>query len=149
MDYKAVDETRCNSLEHYGILGMRWGVRRSKNQLARASKNAAYRAKAENKLERMKRKNTTKNRRLLSDDEIKAKLARLKLEKEYDQLSQEDLSPGKKATQKFLSEKGNKIATTVTAGIAGWVTAEMVSYGKKQLPKAKAAMNAYFAKKKA
>ena len=107
-----------NQLVHYGIKGMKWGVRRTDAQLARA------RGKSEQKSEdaRIKatRKNDSKNRRKLSDAELKQKIERLKLEKQFKDLTDEDVSPGKKMAADILKSAGTKVLTTAAAGAAAY-----------------------------
>jgi hypothetical protein len=57
-------------LEHHGVKGMRWGVRRSRSQLARESKSR-----------------TGKDIKDLSDDELRKLVTRMNLEQQYKSLS--------------------------------------------------------------
>lgn len=59
-----------NSLAHYGILGMRWGVRRTPEQLERASRKAPGKELSE-----------------LSDEEVQARIDRINLERRYKDLT--------------------------------------------------------------
>lgn len=88
-------------LAHYGVRGMKWGVRK--------------RSKREEKL-RAKRFKTANNRRHLSDEDLKKHIDRLQNEKKLKQLVEEDLTPGKAAAKKIMSESGQKVARTVLAG---------------------------------
>lgn len=97
-------------LYHHGIKGQRWGVRHYQNpdgSLTEAGKNRY--AKSD-------RRHSLKNRRNLSDDELRKRINRLKLEKEYKQLSDEDLYPGKKFCNRFLEQYGSKVLVTVASG---------------------------------
>lgn len=78
-----------DSLEHYGVKGMRWGRKR------RAKKEAAEKAAAE--------KEAVKT---MSDDELKRKINRIKLEREYAKLTEPQVSEGRKAVVKLLREVG-------------------------------------------
>ena len=66
-------------LQHHGILGMKWGVRRTPEQLARARKSSNE-PKDEKDSEKKKIKDMT-------DDELKSRISRLELEKRYKDLS--------------------------------------------------------------
>ena len=84
-------------LAHHGILGMKWGVRRSEAQLARA------------------RGHSSKS----SDDknaDLKKKIERLKLEREFKNLTEDDIAPGRKYVSEILSASGKKALTVAAAG---------------------------------
>lgn len=87
-------ELAADILEHYGVKGMRWGVRkRSANGKARTTF-----AKAPSKL---------------SDAELTKRIKRMETEKRYNQLNRQDVSRGKEAATEVLTNSGKKIATTI------------------------------------
>ena len=106
-----------NELYHYGVLGMKWGVRKSRPSSTRSSR----RKKKSNEpspdfKERTKRKSDLKNRRTLSDEELKRKIERLKMEREFKELTKEDIDPGKKFASEVMSSAGKKVLTAAAAG---------------------------------
>ena len=89
-------------LAHHGILGMKWGVRRSEAQLARARGHSSK--SSDDKNEVSARKAAVKNRRTMSDADLKKKIERLKLEREFKNLTE------------ILSASGKKALTAAAAG---------------------------------
>ena len=61
-------------------------------------------------------KKDIKDRRTLTDEEIKQRIDRIKLEKQFKEVTEEDISPGRAATKKILSDAGKKVLGTVTVG---------------------------------
>ena len=83
-----------NELYHHGILGQKWGVRRTEAQLARGGKGKTSSSKVSAKAEQ---KSKVKS---MSDAELRQKINRMQMEKQYSQLSKKDISAG----QKFVSD---------------------------------------------
>ena len=133
-------------LMHYGVMGMKWGVRKdgkpqgSSNGKRRKSKpsssltnqtrghasvdapsaSSVRRAeKAERKAVKKQRKQDVKNRSQLSDKDLDAKIERLNKEKRLKELTDSEVTPGKKFVKDVASISGKKIAvaavTTVVA----------------------------------
>ena len=120
-----------DSLEHYGIKGMKWGVRRSRDELARLrgektppSQDAV---KARDLQKRVKRSGT----KSLSNKQLKDLNARLELEKSYKRLTTKD----KKKKENVMLTKGEKAAlksmglTLAGAGIGMWAASKQARQG--------------------
>lgn len=105
-----------NNLQHHGIPGQKWGVRRFQNKDGSLTTAGKKRVKDENSTVKDERKEASKNRRNLSDADLKKRIERMKLEKEMKDLTDADLSPGKKFINEVLSTSGRRIATTVVTG---------------------------------
>ena len=84
-------------LQHHGILGMKWGVRRTPEQLARAS---GKKNRSDDEVKKM------------SDSELHSKINRLQMEKQYKQLTSSEISAGRKFVQDVLTNVAKQTATT-------------------------------------
>lgn len=104
-----------NELRHYGIKGMKWGVRRSEEQLAKARGDTD---KSADDAKKADMKNAVKNRRTLSDKELRERVERIKLEKQLKDLTEEEISRGEAFAKSVLSSAGKKVATAVVTGAA-------------------------------
>lgn len=101
-------------LAHHGILGMKWGVRRSEAQLARARGHSSK--PSDDKNEVAARKVAVKNRRTMSDSDLKKRIERLKLEREFKNLTEDDIAPGRKYVSEILSASGKKALIVAASG---------------------------------
>lgn len=110
--------TTNGELYHWGIKGQKWGVRRYQNKdgsLTAAGKKRQKKLTADEK-ERASRKKDLKNRRTMSDADLKKKIERLKMEKEFKSLTNEDINPGKTFVNDVMSSAGKKVLTIAAAG---------------------------------
>lgn len=80
-----------NELTHYGVLGMKWGVRRTEAQLARARGSSRFPNKnTESKNTNTKKSSNTSDSKPkeksvseMSDEELRKKLNRIQMEEQY------------------------------------------------------------------
>ena len=102
-------------LEHYGVKGMKWGVRkRSKTRVSSSGARSTSpnpSSKVSAPTTRDKRVKALKNRRELSDSDIKDFTSRLQSEKQLKALLDEDVSPGRTFIKKVMSDAGKQAAT--------------------------------------
>lgn len=102
-----------NELVHHGIKGMKWGVRRTEAQLARARGNTKSDEKTSSistkKAEATKRKKMSE----MSDEELRRVVNRLQLEQQYRNLNPEKVSTGKKFANKVVKDIVIPVATEV------------------------------------
>lgn len=101
-----------NELYHYGKKGMRWGYR--KTQVRSSSGNT--RKRKSNTLSLFKKKKTTRNASVaksspaqtksvkdMSDDELRRKIERVRLEQQYQQLNPKTVSRGQRIAKRVMN----------------------------------------------
>lgn len=129
-------------LYHHGILGQKWGVRRFQNpdgsltpegkkrygvdelSYVKKSQNVKkepdrYNNKSKKSARKEARKNElldAKDRRLLSNDELTARIKRIQMEKQYKDLVDQEVAPGKAYIKSVLKASGTKVLMNVTTG---------------------------------
>ena len=99
-------------ITHHGIIGMKWGVRRSKAQLARVRKNNDL----DDAHEDYKRAHSSKKLKDMSDQELRTVNNRLNMEKQYKDLTKKT-SKGKKAVATYIA-----VAGTISSVMAATAT---------------------------
>ena len=98
-----------NELLHYGILGMKWGVRRTEAQLARA------RGKGEVS-EDYAKAHSKKSVKSMSDSELRSRLNRIQMEQQYAKVLESDVGAGRRFVNKAI-KAGTTVATLTTTAL--------------------------------
>lgn len=102
-----------NQLVHYGIKGMKWGVRRTDAQLARARGKTS---EAQPVHEDYKKAHDSKSVKSMSDAELRNRLNRLQMEQQYTKLNPKAVNRGKNAVNNIL-KAGATIATVTSTAL--------------------------------
>lgn len=101
------------ALVHYGVLGMKWGVRRSKAELARARGKKTSDSGDDSDDKKQTTAKRSKSISEMSDDELRKTVQRLQLEKQYRDLNPKQVSAGQKIVDKILKDVVVPAATEV------------------------------------
>lgn len=112
-----------NSLYHHGIKGMKWGVRRTPEQLERARgyadegvKIAKSGKKINDSVANIRiTKNSAKDLSSMSDQELRDRVNRMNLERQYSSLTAEEKLRGHAYVSDTLEIAGNVLAATSSA----------------------------------
>ena len=114
--------TYQDELYHYGIKGMKWGVKRTAEQLGHTVKSVksvydSHKAKKRAKKEAAKAKKRSKitNPKKLTTEELNARIKRLQLEKDYNDLVKDTnrTRKGKNFVMDILESSGKNLFTQV------------------------------------
>lgn len=97
-------------LQHHGIKGQKWGIRRFQNA------DGSLTAAGKQRVSEVKKRTDSRNRGTLSNAQLKAKIERLQLEKQLRELTNQEINSGRVYTQKILKDVGSRVLTTVATG---------------------------------
>lgn len=111
-----------NHLTHHGIKGMRWGIRRTPEQLGRirghvdtASGIVREAKNINNSISNIRSHTKRKSISQMSDSELKERVKRLNLEQQYSQLTSGNVSRGENYVRNTLEIAGSALAITSSA----------------------------------
>lgn len=96
-------------LIHYGVLGMKWGRRKSRTKKSSASSSKQIPKKSSTKPKAKKKVNIKE----LSDSDLQKKINRLQMEKRYRDLKKDEISAGRKLVGDILMTSGKTVGVQV------------------------------------
>lgn len=100
-------------LEHHGIKGMKWGVRRLRTQskLGRKHKKIISREPFHDDYNNAHSK---KNVKYMSNNELRSRINRLQMEQQYSELTSKDKKNGSKVVTDILRKSGKQAISNYT-----------------------------------
>lgn len=115
-----------NELYHYGVLGMKWGVRKDRKKSGKKKAKLVLESpfKPKPKQQSSPTQSSSSTKRSISDmsdDELRALINRMQLERQYKQMMAQPPSKGKAFVKKFLAENAQTIAKTAISKYANRV----------------------------
>jgi len=103
-EYNYANQELC----HYGVLGMKWGVRRRRSTI----KKSSNKTNSDPKESKVKKKKSVSE---LSDTELRQAINRIQMEKQLAQLTAKEKSAGAKFVTDVLTNAAKQTATSYTA----------------------------------
>ena len=114
-------------LIHYGILGMKWGVRRYQNKDGSLTSAGKKRYSNNDNIKEAPQKNTEEPKKKsvkdMSDEELRREINRMQLEQSYLRMTGQNIEKGKSAVEIALGKMKESFVSTV-AQKSGQILAE-------------------------
>lgn len=125
-------ETVEDVLSHFGIKGMRWGVRRTKTELEAPSEEHTQTITT-----RARAKSAKGSTHALTNKELQDAITRMNLERQFTTLTTPPKSKGRVYIGKLLGQVGNQEVSALTRGQQGFITKQVTTQIKAQRAKSK------------
>ena len=100
---------------HHGIKGMRWGIRRTLKQLGKTAKSIKEKT-TDNQHADYKRTHDAKSIKKMSDAELRERINRLNMERQYSQMNPTRVSRGHEILKAALAA-ATTVATVTDVGL--------------------------------
>ena len=125
-----VQTTVGGRLKHFGVKGMKWGVRKPRG----SGPGPAAKAKPPKKGEKFDKK-APKSAKKMTDQELKKVIARMQMEKQYAELSRPKVSAGRQMINNALKQYGQQQLNSFVSGVGNAAASAAKSGIQKQLAK--------------
>lgn len=102
-------ESPIESLYHFGVKGMKWGIRKDR---ASGTRKKARRATKSTKDKAPANKKSSSSTKSMTDEELKKRVSRLQMEQQYSKLTATQKSKGRQMVEEVLTNSAKQTATT-------------------------------------
>jgi hypothetical protein len=106
-------------LAHYGVLGMKWGVRKKSKGRVKTSKRSSKYSSDYKESQKLRKKSSKE----LSNDQLKTLNRRMNLEQEYNRLSTSSISRGEAYAKRVVAVGG------LASGVYALAKSDLVKRG--------------------
>lgn len=118
-----------NYLAHYGVMGMKWGVRRYQN------KDGSYTPKGRKRRQKKQTYNVSpkklkKNMKYMDDKELQRQINRVNMQRQVKSFNPSAISRGEKALKRYTALAGTALAAVVVTKKVANLNPEAVQRGK-------------------
>lgn len=114
MDEKTFTEKYNHELYHYGVLGMKWGVRRNRKAASLSTSNTKPKTKRIPSEDHLQAQQLKKKKLYeMSNKELETLTRRMQLEQNYKNLNRQQISKGQKFVTDILTEVGKETAKNI------------------------------------